>query len=162
MHKKRLFLCVVAHLSPFYAKNFEKPFEAARPREQKKRFPQKDPFGDSKKPPKKPRKRDGSRDGGKLTKAEQLAAAARERLWIEQAKRAAMTLKNQEATGKAAAAAIAALAEAAAAAAADKVDAIAAARAKAATVVATVAGYAGALQNGGRGGPVCRAASMPL
>lgn len=83
MQKKRLVLCVAAHLSPFYATVFEQHFVAVRASGRKKRFMAKDPFADSKKQAKKIRKREGKGNGGKLTKEEQLAAAASARLRLE-------------------------------------------------------------------------------
>lgn len=163
MQKKRLVLCVAAHLSPFYATVFEQHFVAVRASGRKKRFMAKDPFADSKKQAKKIRKREGKGNGGKLTKEEQLAAAASARLRLEKALRAAEAAKNESAAVKAAAIAAAERRKAAAdAAAAVGADAIAAARAKAAADAAPAARPAGAGAGGSERGPMSPAASMPL
>lgn len=146
VRKKRLAVCVAAHLSPFYAKVLEMHFAAVRERGQKKRFRPKDPFADTKERPTKIRKkRQGYGSGGKLTKAEQQAAAAKAQSLSQEAKRT---------SALAATAAAAAKATDAAAAAAKAADAAAAERAAAAAKNLDV--------SGSRGGSMAPAALMPL
>lgn len=164
MLKKRLVICVAAHLSPFYAKVFSRYFAAARLSGVKKRFRPKDPFADSKTRARKARKKSTvSGDARKLTKAEQFAASAQARLRVEVAKRNARTARNHAATAQAAASRLDEIALADAAAAAIKeAAAITAAREKAAADAGARAGSTPAGDCGRGSGPMCPMATMPL
>lgn len=163
MQKKRLVLCVSAHLSPFHAMVFEQHYAAMRASGQKKHFLPKDPFDYSKNRAKKVLKRESEGNGGKLTRAEQLAAAESARLRLDEALRATEAAKKESDAVKAAAIAAAKRREAAAAAAVkEAAGGIAAPRFKAAADAASAAaGPAGARKGGIQRGPCARRHQCP-
>lgn len=112
--KKRLMVCVAVHLSPFFAKIFEEHFSACRASGKKKRKRCNDPFAGAETANGKPHKK-GKSDGskGKLTRAEQLSAAAKARLNKMEAQHAARIAKTKADAVKAATIALAARAKAA-------------------------------------------------
>lgn len=117
--KKRLMLCVAVHLSPFFAKVFVDHFTAFDASGKKKRSRPENPFDGAETADFKTRKKGkGAGDQGKMTKVEQLGAAARARLRTMEAKHAARTAKSKADAAKMAANALAARSKAAAEAAA--------------------------------------------
>ena len=127
MNDKRLAWCVAVHLSPFYGKVFEMVMAGVRRSGQKRRLRAKDPFGDASQLTVKSKKPRGSRQATKkqsgktkskalaLTKAEIIAATAKERVEEAENKAAVTEAEAKYALPKTAAAEAAASKAAAAA-----------------------------------------------
>jgi len=153
--RKRLAVCVAAHLSPFYAMVFEKHFAAARAKGDKKRLRPKNPFDEAKKVKAMARKR--ARAEAKSTKPSngQLIAEA-----------ADAKVRQMEANAAAAATAAAAAAARAVTVAENKTAAAPASNGVAAAApvsVAVAAAVAKATAVDGLGrGPIMHAAPEPL